>query len=272
MSKTRAIDLTHLNWSTTRSNGVSYGCYYKATETFNGIKYYYKCSNLYTGTDTFGDESVYEVICSRLANILGLRAAKYSLIYAKVSIRGKFYNTYICKSKNFAAGVDMRITLEDFKDFYPGISVFDLVKHFNLSSQLSEMLIFDFLVMQRDRHGKNIEILRKNGAYTFSPLFDNGLTFLAPYPSSDATSKARVLDFDPLQDPPVNNYIGVRSLLQNLSLLQKPVVVNKLSKASKARLFYGLHLVLPEAYLDKIWEIIVFRYSFLRKRGILVDT
>lgn len=38
------IDLTNLEWKTTRKGGVSYGCYYKATEIKNGVKYYYKCS------------------------------------------------------------------------------------------------------------------------------------------------------------------------------------------------------------------------------------
>lgn len=74
------IDLTNLEWKTTINGGVSYGCYYKATEIKNGVKYYYKCSQFYAGQRVFGDESIYEVISSRLLSILGFNCVKYSLV------------------------------------------------------------------------------------------------------------------------------------------------------------------------------------------------
>ena len=83
------------------------------------IKYYYKCSNFYTNNMYFGDESINEVICSRLFRILGIDCARYSLVQALVRINGAFYKTYVCKSVNYFAGYDSRMTLENKRAMHP---------------------------------------------------------------------------------------------------------------------------------------------------------
>ncbi len=104
----KLVDLSHLNGGTLRSDGISYGCYYKATNIEHGKKVYYKCSNFYENNWAFGDESVYEVICSKLFSILGFDCVKYTLVYAKVSIHGKVYTTYVCRSEDFSRGVSIK--------------------------------------------------------------------------------------------------------------------------------------------------------------------
>lgn len=262
-------DLTHLNWRTTHNGGVSYGCYYKATEVIKGKKYYYKCSNFYQNDNTFGDESVYEVICSRLFSKLGFDCVKYTLVLARVKIQGMIFTTYVCKSEDFSVGYESRITMENLHLLYRGLTVDNLITKLGIQSSVKRMLLADFITLQRDRHGGNIELLYKNGKYYLSPLFDNGLGLLAPYPSSYNTN---IKDFDVLSDYPVNNYIGQRSLYQNLRYIDKPIRVNRLSKRDRGSLFYNLSGVLPESYLDKIWELITYRYMFLRKRGFIIDS
>lgn len=263
----RLIDLTKLNWSTTHNGGNSYGCYYKASSMENGKKYYYKCSNLYAGQGYFGDESFNEVICSRFLSMLGFDCVKYTLVYARVKINGRFYNTYVCRSENYFKGYSSRLTLENLHSLYD-CSVDELITKLGLSNQVRKMLVADFLTLQRDRHGGNIELLEKNGKYTLAPLFDNGLGLLAPYPSQSGVDISR---FDVLADYPVNNYIGSRSLYKNLSYINKPIKVNKLTKDAKRSIFYGMNNILPTSYIDKIWELLTYRYMFLRKRGIIID-
>lgn len=262
------IDLTHLTWATSHNNGSSYGCLYKSSETINGVKYYYKCSNFYSGQKLFGDESINEVICSRFLNILGINCLKYTLIYARIKLNGQLYDTYICKSKNYFKGYNSRITLEDLHLLYPNLSVDDLITKLNIQEQIRVMLISDFLILNRDRHGANIELLEKNGIYTLSPLFDNGLGLLAPYPSSFNND---VSGFNVLADLPVNNYIGTRSLYQNLNYIKNPIKVNKFKKTDKRRIFYGINDILPKQYIEKIWQLLTYRYMFLRKRGYIYD-
>ena len=260
------VDLTGLSWVTTH-NGGSYGCLYKTSVIENGKKYYYKCSTYYQGQSYFGDESINEVICSRYLSKLGFDCVKYTLVNAAVKINGVVLNTYVCKSEDFYKGYDSRITFEDLHSMY-GCSVFELIAKLGITAQIERMLLADFLVLQRDRHGGNIELLKKNGKYTFAPLFDNGLCLLAPYPSASGVDISR---FDVLVDYPVNNYIGTRSLYQNLVLVKHSARVNKLLKEDKNAIFYGLHEVLTRSYIEKIWELLTYRYMFLRQRGYIVD-
>lgn len=262
------LDLRGLSWGTTREGGLSYGCYYKASRVEHGHKYYYKCSNFYEGQQLFGDESVNEVICSRFLSLLGFDCVTYSLVDALVTIQGRDYRTFVCRSRSFLDGYDERITLEELVRLHQ-MPVMDVIIMYGLGHALEYMLVADFLVLQRDRHGGNIELLKKSGSLRMSPLFDNGLALLAPYPSSFGTSVDR---FDVLADYPVNNYIGSRSLYSNLGLVNHPIHVKRLKKEDKDVIFSGLTGVLPIGYVNKIWELLCYRYYFLRKRGVIFDS
>lgn len=261
----KIVDLTHLNWGTTHNGGATYGCYYKATEIKNGVKYYYKCSQFYKGQNVFGDEAVNEVICSRFLKLLGFNVAKYTLIKARIKLNGSEYITYVCKSQDFAKG-RKRLSFEDLHSILGG-TVENLISDCNLSVPVQRMIVADFLILQRDRHGKNIEVFDTNKGYELAPLFDNGLALLAPYPSQ---LTKYIKDFDVLADYPVNNYIGARSLYSNLAYIKKPIVVKCLTKDDKKSIMYGIGGALPREYIDKIWELLTYRYYFLRKRGIIV--
>lgn len=258
-------DLTDLNWGSTKGNGISYGCYFKAKSGDT----YYKCSQYYSAIQKFGDESVYEVICSRLLRRLNLPCVDYKLISAKVRIDGSDYITYICKSKDFARGFDSKITLEELYLMNRGMTLTDFICKLGIQRDIEKMLMSDFLTLQRDRHGGNIELVRRGDVYYLAHLFDNGLGLLAPYPSCYDNDVSK---FDVLADYPVNNYIGTRSLYDNLSLITRPIIVRRLRKEDRRVIFYNLTDVLPKSYLDKIWQLITYRYMYLRKRGFIYET
>lgn len=243
---------------------IANGCLYKYRED----NYYYKYSTYYAGQNCFGEESIYEVICSRLFQILGFDCVKYTLCNKIVEMTGNSLNTYVCKSKAIT-GYSSRATLEDIQEIL-GLNSMETIKFLGLEREIEKLLVADFLVLQRDRHGKNIEILIKDNKYYLAPLFDNGLGLLAPYPVS-LTNLAKIRQFDVLHDYPVNNCIETRSLYDNLNLLSEPVLVNRLKREDKKKLFYGLNAVLPKEYIDKIWKLITYRYMFLRKRSVIID-
>lgn len=264
----KVVDLTHLNWSTTHNGGISYGCYYKATSIENGKKYYYKCSNFYSNVQKFGDESINEVIISRLLEILGIECVKYTLVKAKIRIKGMTYITYVCKSENYFIGYESRITFEKYHDFNLSKNINVIIKELGILEDIKKMIIADFITLQRDRHGGNIELLYKNNKYIMAPLFDNGLGLFAPYPSY---TNYNLDTFNVLEDKPVNNYIGERSLYKNLNYINEPIKINRLKLEDKKHIFYGLHDVLPERYIENIWKLITYRYMYLRKRGLIDD-
>lgn len=265
------LDLTQLRLADTRQNGVTGGCLWKATTAINGTKYYCKCSNYYSGVKAFGDESFYEVICSRLFKLLGFNCVSCVLELAKLRVNGRLYVTHICKASNYARGAASRISLDDCVAALNG-NVIATIQMLHLQNQINQMLVADFLTIQRDRHGNNIEVLyRDDGTIQLAPLFDNGLSFLAPFPLCYKNSLQHVPTFDPFCDVPVNNYIGERSLFLNLSLISHPVLVRALSAPALDTLFLGMHRHFPALYTQKIKEIIWKRYNYLKGGGYIIE-
>ena len=163
------------------------------------------------------------------------------------------------------------MTLGDFVIMH-GCSAVSAIQELSLQDSLNQMLVADFLTIQRDRHENNIELLCREGIIYLAPLFDNGLSFLAPFPVCYASSSLpRVEAFDPLSNVVVNNYIGERSLFMNLSLISQPVRVQPLRMYSLDSLFYGMKNLLPDAYIKKIKEIIWKRYEYLKRGGYILE-
>ena len=79
--------------------------------------------------------------------------------------------------------------------------------------------------------------------------------------------ESRVREFDPMQDVRANNFIGTRSLVENLQFVPVDVVSNRLREEDRAVLFAGLKSVLPQAHLDAIWSILWQRWNYWREMG-----
>lgn len=266
------VDLTNLNWVTSHNGGVSYGCYYKASTIENGEKIYYKCSNFNSNSGFFGDESVYEVICSRFLSRLGFNCVRYTLVKAKIQLKGVVYTTFVCRSVDFSKGCTSRMSFESLREMYMNLTLDEFIDKFNFRNNIYAFFLSDFLIIGRDRHGANIEVLlNSNGDYKIAPIFDNGISLLAPYPSYDKAFSSSIVNFDSLADLPVNNYIGSRSLYSNLKLLRGKASLNKLTISDRKAIFYNMSDVLPKNYRDKIWEILTYRYMFLRKRNLIIE-
>lgn len=266
-------DMTHINWDKSIGSGLgSMGCYYKTKIVENGTTYYYKLSSFDSQRGFYGHESVNEVIISRLCKILGIPCAEYKLVKIKVKIRNKEYVTFACKSKSYKFAEDTSISFEDYYELNSvNENIIQFINTMNMDYNISTILILDFIIINRDRHGANIEILKNKNGERFAPLFDNGLSFCCSITQDLIDYKQRLKDFNTFTDTPVNNYIGSRSLLQNLNLIEHPVFLNKLTKNHKRNIFFNLSEAIPKEYIDKIWEIIVYRYSFLRKRGLIIE-
>lgn len=61
----------------------------------------------------------------------------------------------------------------------PGESPFDLARRYGWGPQVAALIIADYLIANRDRHGANIEVIRSpEGSVRLAPLFDSGLSFV----------------------------------------------------------------------------------------------
>lgn len=149
-------------------------------------------NTLYKVDSKFRD-STKEVSASNIADAFEIYHVKYERLQCIVDDDIK----WCCRCKSYLSDGDRVINLSQLLDYYCIFSIdknmsaldyFELVcncisKYTNLKYEyiryrLLQTLVFDFLIVNDDRHLRNIEIIQyANGAYDIAPIFDNGHSF-----------------------------------------------------------------------------------------------
>ena len=254
-------DLTYLSWSRIRNSSGTAGSFLKSYSELGGKKIYYKLSNFDSEKGVIGHECVNEIIIDRLLEVLGIPHLQYQLIHGDVVVGGKLYDVYLCASEDFKEPGDSKLALDTYweSDHLDGETPLSFCIRNGWEAEIYQMLIVDYLILNRDRHGANIEILRNRQKKTVrpAPLFDHGLSLL--FQCADEES---VLAFDVMADRKVNNFIGSRSTWENLRLIpaEKMPQLNLLKESDKALLLNGLDGIISHALQEKIWEMIWKRW------------
>lgn len=259
---TEKQNLTYLNWSHLRNSSGTAGTLLKSQSDLDGVKKYYKLSTYDPERGIVGHECINELIVDRLLDVLGVEHLHYELIHADVLIEGKLYDTYVCASEDFKHRGESKIALDDYYRLNAdnGESHYDFCIRMGWQEQIDRMIAIDFLIMNRDRHGANIEILRDSVAKTLriAPLFDHGLSLLC-----SCFTEQEIAEFDTCTDRRCNNFIGCFSCLDNLHYIQdkKALFPNELELKHRKQIFDGLEHILSNEHMDKIWDMIWERYK-----------
>lgn len=256
-------DLTYLSWSLIRSSSGTAGSFLKATDDLQQPKIYYKLSNYDGINGIIGHECVNELIVDRLLNILGIEHLHYDLIHGEIDVDGKEIETYLCASRDFKERGEHKVAL----DAYYQVEKLgeETPLQFCIRNGWSEfvykMLVVDFLILNRDRHGANIEVLRNSQKRTIrlAPIFDHGLSLLF-----NCHTEEEIKRFDVVQDRMVQCFVGFRSSQQNLELIPKDEmpILNPLKEAHKAELLEGLDGIIPLCLQEQIWNMIWQRWQY----------
>ena len=255
-------DLTYLKWSHIRSSSGTAGTFLKSESTIEGVKRYYKLSNFDPLHGVIGHECVNELIVDRLLNILGVEHIHYDLIHAAIEIGGNAFDTYLSCSEDFKRPGESKTALDNYytMNAEKGESPYDFCARMGWQAYVDTMLAVDYLILNRDRHGANVEILRNARAKTLrpAPLFDHGLSLLFSCRTEEDADA-----FDILADQRCQNFIGGFSCYENLSLIKdkQKVFKGKLQKKDKDIIFQNLSGILPDIFIDKIWDMIYTRYN-----------
>ena len=90
--------------------------------------------------------------------ILGISHLPYQLIHAKILIDQKEYETWLCASKDFKQRGESKIALDAYyqAESLPNESPMDFCIRCGWESTVYEMLVVDYLILNRDRHGANL--------------------------------------------------------------------------------------------------------------------
>lgn len=274
-------DLRYLQWTKIRHSSSTAGSFLKASARIRGERWYYKLSDYDPYRGIVGHECVNEIIADRLLTILQIPHLPYQLIHALVVIDGKEYVTWLCRSKDYRQDGESKIALDTYYQMEKreGESPLEFCFRMGWERYISEMLLVDFLILNRDRHGANLEVLRNRQAKTIrlAPLFDHGLSLC--FSLHDEQSLYTV---DPMADRPVQCFVGSHSAIENLNLIPKEyrnirpdetVICRKggecpLSQRTGLResacdlLFSDLEEAISEKRREVIWQMIRKRWEY----------
>jgi len=152
-------------------NSSSLGVYTKYVRLVGEKKYLVK-SGRGDKSKTSILEPVTECICYELAELMEIDCAKYSLEICEselVSVSEWFYDE--TEEKFYSANKLMKILNISRENLYE-----KLVKNIpNIKENLNNMIVFDYIVNNTDRHLKNFGFLEKDNVVRFAPIYDNGL-------------------------------------------------------------------------------------------------
>lgn len=153
-------------------NSSSLGVYTKYVRVVNGTKYLIKSGRGDGKSKTSILEPVSECICYELAKQMGIDCAEYTLEGSGeelLSVSKWFYDD--TKERFFSANKLMRILGISRENLYD-----NLISNIpNIKLNLNNMIVYDYIVNNTDRHLKNFGFLEVDNELRFAPIYDNGL-------------------------------------------------------------------------------------------------
>lgn len=241
------------------STSSSQGCFLKAYN--NNV--YYKLSNFDSYLKTFGNESIYEIIASRVGKLMGFPTLDYWLCKGRVSIDNELIYTVFCASNDFNIDKKKKVSIETLFTLKKrdNEDILQFCDRYGLSEYIYSIMIFDYVICNRDRHGANIEFLVDSlDTLIPTPIFDNGVSLLFSCIDDIAIEK-----FDIKSNPRANNFIGSQDLEFNLSLISKHIDFNTITDKDYNFIFNGIEDLLSEIHKTKILDMLVWRSNNAKK-------
>lgn len=255
-------DMSTIDWAVRKMSPGTPGCFLKAYEETNGERIYYKLSNYDSYRGIFGHECVNELVVSRVMDVLDIPHVSYNLVHATIQIDNSEVVTWVSSSRNFRTSDEEKMAFDMYYDLekIEGESPLEFAIRNGWERYVYQMFCIDYIVANRDRHGSNIEVLRKekSGEVRLAPLFDQGVSLLF----STYGDEHQIEKFDVMQDFVVNNYIGSRSLDFNLSLIPEryDLQISRLKESDRQYIMDGINQILTQNHADKLWTMIWNRW------------
>lgn len=256
-------DLTYLSWEKIRNSSGTAGSFLKAYSDLGTEKIYYKLSDYDAYKGIVGHECFNEIIADRLLSILGIDHLHYKLIHADIVVDNKKHTTFLCASTDFKKKNENKIALGAYyqAERLENESPMDFCVRNGWEEYIYQMLVVDFLILNRDRHGANMEVLRNSKERTIrlAPLFDHGLSFMFQCVNLDEMECVNVME-----DRPVQCFVGSRSTAENLKLIPKDRLMHltPLREENRGFLFGDLGDIMPKVWQEKIWEMLCKRWKY----------
>ena len=268
-------DLRQIESKYSQKSGHINGMLYKAAALQGKDLIYLKLGQFNKSVGFYGIEPIIELINSRIGQMLALPVLDYGLIRQAIIIEGITYNTLVSVSKDYQKVVCKNNEIKSYSKleveslFQQGSKTgrwstpIEMIEKLSLLKQIHKQFIYDYIICNMDRHGKNNEILINNQnkrEIRLAPFFDNSLTILL---QRQASGYAQSFHFNDRM--PVNNFIGSNNLLDNVMSINSPVYIKRINKDSRKIIFQGLQSVTTRRFRDYTWEMLNSRIDSLSK-------
>jgi len=178
---------------------------YSSSSSYSkGNQLKWKCDNHFVKLDSLGYEGIAEMYVSKLLDFTSVKHVKYDacIIYEDGVLLGTG-----CISENFVSRSAEEVTFGHLlkQSFLPFSIEYDFLLDFiydvtglDAKKYIDTILCIDAITKNDDRHFYNMSMLIDDGAYSFSPVYDNGSaclsdTVLYPYSVSLQDNIRRVL-------------------------------------------------------------------------------
>ena len=210
-----------------------------------------------------------ELISVSLGLFLGFAVLDCEIFKAHVVHNHREYITFVQKTADF---LRPGMTKTSFERLYvlerlDGESRLDFLRRQGFSDRADEMLFFDYVIYNRDRHCNNLEFI-KNDELLLSPLFDNGVSFFAPC----ADRRVEIENFNVISNNITNGDFGTRYLEDNLEYIRNTEsIFSRLECVDEGALREKLFLVFdddedfPAWHRNRCMELILQRVRRARE-------
>ena len=147
----------------------------------NGITHFVKTGRLQVRDfpGKWSIEPVIEVICHELGKVLGAETAEQELRIARGERLGSEFITLVCDSSDFRNGESLIYLQGLYVQNKDNIQFEKLCRNTGCKKSLMDMLAFDLIIMNEDRHNSNVGwLMNDEGRMKLSPIYDNGYSLL----------------------------------------------------------------------------------------------
>lgn len=225
----------------------------------------------------WGIEPIVEVICSKLGKAMGLVVAEQNLGLLDTQRYNKSIETLVSSSPDFRAGKQL-IYLSTLYVEDSNYIDFDYLCRRLSGVDIVNMLAFDLVIMNEDRHNSNIAWLQDDsGELELAPIYDNGYSLLYDDIKGMLKDYKRASKFCMCNSPLYReSFREAERLFSVYSKIYEPTIrfdiddktiddiIADVKTAYDIHKYYVNNLVVPDEWWAQVGKFIKWRLQYVR--------